>query len=117
MESCIKRVLAVYESNKVGPQRYLDTYKKYGDFINAKAEQEVTGFLKHTQNGLEDFEEWINRHTNIRNEINSMLLTVPLNMYSLDCNGLHETLKERVQRLKERLVQFCIDHNRDTNKG
>lgn len=42
----IKRVLAVYESNKIGPQRYLDYYKKYSDFMNNKADQDVTAFLK-----------------------------------------------------------------------
>ncbi len=30
---------------------------------------------------------------------------------------MHESLKDRVQRLKDRLVQYCIDHNRDTNKS
>ncbi len=117
VENYIKRVLKVYDINKIGPHKYLDTYKKYTDFVNSKADQDVNAFLKNTENQLEDFEFQINKHTNIKNEIMQLLLTVPLNLYSLDCIGLHESLKDRVQRLKDRLVQYCIDNNRDTNKS
>lgn len=112
-----QRALAVYEANKIGPQRYLDTYKKYNDFMNKKAEQDVANFLKSADNQLEDYEFQINKHSDIKHEITQLLLTVPLNLYSLECNNLHETLKERVQKLKDRIVQFCIDFNRDTNKA
>lgn len=115
-QNYVTQVLKIYEANKIGPQKYLDTYKKYADFMSHKADHEVSAFLKNADNQLEDFELQINRHTNIRNEIISMLLTVPLNFYSLECAGLHENLKDRVQKLKDRLVQFCVDHNRDTNK-
>ena len=113
----IKRVLFVYEENKVGPHHYLDAYKKFSDFMNTKAEQAVTNFLKNEENQLEDFEIEIKKHAAIKNEITLMIKTVPLNMYSLDCGNLHEMLRDRVQRLKDRLVQFCIDFNRDANKS
>lgn len=114
----IKRVMDVYEANKIGPTRYLDVYKKYADFLNNKADQDVTAFLKNeATNQLEDFEFQINKHTQIRNEILRMILTVPLNLYSLECNNLHDNLADRVLKLKDRLVQYCIDHNRETNKA
>jgi dynein heavy chain len=117
VENYIKRVLKVYESNKIGPHKYLETYKKYADFINSKADQDVNTFLKNPDNQIEDFVFQINKHINIRNEVIQLLLTVPLNLYSLDCVGLHESLKDRIQRLKDRIVLFCIDFNRDTNKS
>ncbi|CAF0812221.1 unnamed protein product [Brachionus calyciflorus] len=117
VSECIRRVLDVYESNKIGPHKYLDTYKIYSDFMTNKAEQDVTSFLKNQENQLEDFELQINRHTSIRNEIIQMILTVPLNMYSLECNSLHDNLKERVVRQKDRLILFCIETNRDINKS
>jgi dynein heavy chain len=114
----IKRVMNVYEANKIGPMRYLDVYKKYADFLNNKADQDVTAFLKNeATNQLEDFEFQINKHNTIRNEIIKSILTVPLNLYSLECNNLHSDLADRVFKLKERLVQHCIDHNRETNKA
>lgn len=113
----IRKVLGVYESNKIGPYKYLDTYKKYSDFMTPKAEQDVNTFLKNQENQLEDFEAQILRHIDIRNEMVEMLLTVPLNLYSLECNGLHENLKDRVMRQKERLVHYCIENNREINKS
>lgn len=117
VSECIRKVLSVYESNKIGPFKYIDTYKKYSDFMTPKAEQDVNIFLKNQENQLEDFEAQILRHICIRNEIVEMLLTVPLNLYSLECNGLHENLKDRVMRQKERLVHYCIENNRETNKS
>ncbi len=116
VEDFIKRVMAVYDANKIGPQRYLDVYKKYADLLNTRADQEITAFLKR-EIILEDFKIQIDKYTKIKNEITLMILSVPLNLYQLECNALHENLRDRVQRLKDRLIQFCLDHNRDTNKS
>ena len=117
VDKFIKRALAAYDVNKIGPQRYLDTYKKYSDFMNSKADQEVTNFLKNTENQLEDFEVEINKMSKIKNEVTMMMATVPLNLYSLDCSNLHENLRDRIQKLKDRLVLFCVDLNRENNKA
>ena len=117
VENFIKRVLCVYEANKIGPFRYLDIYKKYSDLINTKADQDVTNFLKNTQNELEDFEVQINKYTKIKKEISLMIVSVPLNLYQLECNIFHENLRDRIQLLKDLLVQFCVDLNRETNKS
>lgn len=115
-EMFVKRVMHVYEANKIGPHKYLETYKKFADFMNNKVDQETSAFLKNSENQLEDFERQINKFTQIKKEIILMLQSVPLNLYSIECNGLHESLKERVQKIKDRFIQFCIDHNRETNK-
>lgn len=115
-ENFVKRALTVFEANKIGPHKYLDMYKKYADFMNNKADMEISAFLRKTDNQLDDFEFQINKYSNIKREITLLIVSVPLNLYSIECNGLHESLRDRVQKLKDRLVQFCIDHNRDTNK-
>lgn len=115
-ELFVKRAIDVFEANKIGPHKYLDTYKKYADFMNNKADQEITAFLAKSDNLLEDFQAQINKYSNIKREITLLMVSVPLNIYSIECNGLHESLRDRVQKLKDRLVQFCIDHNRDSNK-
>lgn len=117
VDKAIKRVLAVYDVNKIGPHRYLDTYKKYQDFMNSKADQEVTAFLKNTENQLDDFELEINKMGKTKNEVTMMMTTVPLNLYSLDCSNLHENLRDRIQKLKDRYVVFCVDVNRENNKS
>lgn len=115
-DNFVKRAVDVFEANKIGPHKYLDSYKKYADFMNNKADQEISNFLRKTDNQLDDFEAQIKKYSNIKREITLLLVSVPLNLYSLECNGLHESLRDRVQKLKDRLVQFCIDHNRETNK-
>ena len=40
------KAMEIFKANTVGPQKYLNVYKKYADLLNNKAEQEVTAFLK-----------------------------------------------------------------------
>ena len=113
----IDRAMNVYEANRIGPVKYLDTYKKYSDLISNKAHQDVTSFLQMSQNELEDFEVQIDKYTKIKKEITVMIVSVPLNLYQLECNSFHENLRDRIQLLKDLLVQFCVDLNRETNKS
>ena len=94
----------------------METYKIYADFLTTKADQDVTAFLKEAHE-LSEFDEQIKKYTKIRDGITLTRLTAQLQLYCLECNDLHENLRERVQRLKNRLVQYCVDQNRDMNKG
>jgi len=113
----IQRALTVFEANRIGPVRYLDNYKVYNDFINTRADNEVTAFLNNKENELEDFEIQINKYSKIKKQIMLTILSVPLNFYQLECNAFHDSLVERVKNCSRRLVQFCIDHNRESNKA
>lgn len=44
-----------------------------------------------------------------------MHITVPLAMFCLDTMTLNYDLCERAQNLKDRLIQFQVEVNRDTN--
>ena len=44
-----------------------------------------------------------------------MHITVPLAMFCLDAKMLNYDLCERAQNLKDRLIHFQVDVNRDTN--
>ena len=48
--------MEIFKSNTAGPQKYLNTYKKYADLLNNKAEQEVTAFLKDSHS-IEGFKQ------------------------------------------------------------
>lgn len=50
-----------------------------------------------------------------KNEIASMHISVPLAMFCLDTMTLNYDLCERTQNLNDRLIQFQVDVNRDTN--
>ena len=40
------KAMDIFKANTLGPQRYLNVYKKYADLLNNKAEQDVVAFLK-----------------------------------------------------------------------
>ena len=44
----IQRAMDIFQSNTLGPQKYLNLYRKYTDLLNGKSDQDVTNFLgKH----------------------------------------------------------------------
>lgn len=45
-----------------------------------------------------------------------MHVTVPLAMFCLDALNLNEELCNRAQNLKNKLIQFEVDENRELNK-
>ena len=48
------QAMDIFKSNILGPQKYLNVYKKYADLLNNKAEQDVALFLKD-QHSLQGF--------------------------------------------------------------
>uniref|UniRef100_A0A673TZU4 Dynein axonemal heavy chain 3 n=1 Tax=Suricata suricatta TaxID=37032 RepID=A0A673TZU4_SURSU len=110
----VNQTFEVFQKNQVGPRKYLNVYKKYDDLLDNMAEQNITAFLKENHE-IEDFVTRISSIKKRRNEIASMHITVPLAMFCLDTMILNYDLCERAQNLKDRLIQFQVDINRDTN--
>ncbi|XP_064624417.1 dynein axonemal heavy chain 3-like [Lineus longissimus] len=110
------KAMSIFKDNTVGPQKYLNTYKKYADLLNNKAEQEVSAFLKE-RHSLQAFQAKINSYQDLKDEIALLRITVPLSMFCLDCVNLNADLCARAQKLKERLITFEVDENRDLNRG
>lgn len=52
----MNRAMEIFKNNTLGPQKYLNIYKKYADLLNNKAEQEVTAFLKESHS-IEGFKK------------------------------------------------------------
>uniref|UniRef100_A0A8C5KDB1 Dynein axonemal heavy chain 3 n=1 Tax=Jaculus jaculus TaxID=51337 RepID=A0A8C5KDB1_JACJA len=110
----VDQTFEVFKKNQVGPYKYLNVYKKYGDLLDSTAEKDITAFLKENHE-IEEFVMSINGIKKRRNEIASMHITVPLAMFCLDAMILNYDLCERAQNLKDRLIQYQVDVNRDTN--
>uniref|UniRef100_A0A8C0FZW3 Uncharacterized protein n=1 Tax=Chelonoidis abingdonii TaxID=106734 RepID=A0A8C0FZW3_CHEAB len=110
----VNKTARIFDSNVVGPQKYLNVYKKYSDLLNNSAEQDITGFLKESHS-LDDFTK-IDSLTKLKKEIASMHVTVPLAMFCLDALKLNEELCNRAQKLKNKLIEFEVDENRELNK-
>ncbi|KAK6187847.1 hypothetical protein SNE40_005782 [Patella caerulea] len=112
----IDKAMEIFKDNTVGPQKYLNTYKKYSDLLNNKADQDVTSFLKE-RHSIQAFKQKINSLQDLKDEIASLRITVPLSMFCLDCVQLNQELCLRAQKLRERLITFEVDENRDLNRG
>ena len=113
--SATKRVLAVLSKNLAGPQLYLHEYDTYQNLIDDKADEDISNFLRqhHT---LEEFEVEIKAKNAQADDIMLVRTSAPLNLFSLDCRDLNEHLKKTVKRLRDELVQYCIDDNTRLNK-
>lgn len=62
------------------------------------------------------FMQKIDGLTKLKKEIASMHVTVPLAMFCLDASKLNEELCSRTQRLKDRLIEFTVEENREVNQ-
>ncbi|XP_076804189.1 dynein axonemal heavy chain 3-like isoform X1 [Clavelina lepadiformis] len=106
----------IFKANTIGPQKYLDVYKKYADLLNNKAEMEVVQFIK-AEHTLDEFVLMINRYEKIRSEIMMLRFNIPLSLFCLNCLELNNEHADRAQRLKDKLISFQVDSNRDQNKS
>ncbi|XP_041362756.1 dynein heavy chain 3, axonemal-like isoform X2 [Gigantopelta aegis] len=112
----VDSVMEIFKNNTLGPQKYLNTYKKYSDLLNNKADQDVSAFLRE-KHSIQAFKEKITSLNDLKDEIALLRITVPLSMYCLDCASLNVELCQRTNRLKDRLVTFSMDENRELNRG
>ncbi|NWX20475.1 DYH3 protein, partial [Aegotheles bennettii] len=112
---CVNKLEKIFENNILGPEKYLNVYRKYSNLLNNNAEQDVTDFLKE-DNSLETLTEKIDSLTKLKGQIASMHVTVPLAMFCLDAVQLNEELCSRTQNLKNRLIEFAVTENRVLNE-
>uniref|UniRef100_A0A8C9NAX7 Uncharacterized protein n=1 Tax=Serinus canaria TaxID=9135 RepID=A0A8C9NAX7_SERCA len=110
----INKLEKIFESNIVGPQKYLNVYSKYSNLLNNKSRQDVSKFLEKVPS-LDALTE-IDSFTELKGEIASMDITVPLAMFCLDTLQLHEELCSRTQNLKDTLIEFEVMENRQLNQ-
>uniref|UniRef100_H3AK49 Dynein axonemal heavy chain 3 n=1 Tax=Latimeria chalumnae TaxID=7897 RepID=H3AK49_LATCH len=112
----INKSKEIFRKNTVGPKKYLNVYKKYSDLLDNKAEQDITVFLKE-KHSLQAFTKKIQSLEQLREEISSMHITVPLSMFCLDAVVLNGDLCTRAQKLKDKLVLNVVNENRELNKS
>ncbi|PAA63386.1 hypothetical protein BOX15_Mlig017039g2 [Macrostomum lignano] len=110
------RAMQAFTDNTKGPQKYLFEYKTYGDLINGKGDADVQNFLKE-RHSLLSLKKKIDDYQQLKSEVAVMRITVSLNMFTLDCVQLNQDLCARAQRLRDQLVQFEVDENREQNRS
>uniref|UniRef100_A0A3B5AK42 Dynein axonemal heavy chain 3 n=1 Tax=Stegastes partitus TaxID=144197 RepID=A0A3B5AK42_9TELE len=103
--SLISKAKDVFDNNTVGPQ-YLTVYQKYSNLLDNTAKQDVSAFLKE-KHSLTGFS---------KEEIATLRITVPLSMFCLCVGKLNADLCDRAERLKDKIVTFKVEENRELNK-
>ena len=54
----VDKAMDIFKLNTTGPQKYLNTYKKYSDLLDNKADQDVSAFLRD-KHSIEAFKKVI----------------------------------------------------------
>uniref|UniRef100_A0A671RBC6 Dynein heavy chain linker domain-containing protein n=1 Tax=Sinocyclocheilus anshuiensis TaxID=1608454 RepID=A0A671RBC6_9TELE len=108
----VNRAREIFQWNTVGPQRYLDVYKKYTDLLDR---QDILNFLK-AKHSLQGFTKKITGVQNLWTEIASLHVTVPLSLICLDAVNLNQDLCDKADHLVDLLTTFVMEENRELNK-
>ena len=108
-------------ANVAGPTAYLGLYAKYRTLLRTKtslseSENEVQQFVAGEPT-LEQYVEYIEKLTNLREEILSLRAIVPMNLVQLDAAKLHTHLADKVQKLLDYVVKSVVDMNRRKNRN
>ncbi|XP_035537407.1 dynein heavy chain 3, axonemal [Morone saxatilis] len=112
----INKAKDVFDKNTVGPKKYLNVYDKYSNLLDHSAKQEISTFLKE-KHSLDGFIKKIDGINHLWKEIASLHVTVPLSMFCLYAGKLNDDFCDRVERLKNIIITFEVEENRELNKG
>ncbi|GAA6232467.1 dynein heavy chain 3, axonemal [Lates japonicus] len=112
----INKAKDVFNRNTVGPKKYLNVYQKYSNLLDNTAKQEISLFLKE-KHSLQGFTRKIDSINHLWKEIALLPITVPLSMFCLYAGKLNEDLCDRAARLKDKIIMFEVEENRELNKG
>ncbi|KAF7668491.1 hypothetical protein LDENG_00010030 [Lucifuga dentata] len=105
----------IFHKNTVGPNKYLNIYKKYSSLLDNTAKQDITSFLRE-KHSLAEFTKKIKGFNQLWTEIASLHITVPLSMFCLYAGKLNENLCVSAKRLKDRIIMFEMEENQELNK-
>ncbi|KAL7873931.1 hypothetical protein SRHO_G00049010 [Serrasalmus rhombeus] len=112
----LSRAREIFQRNTVGPQRYLDVYKRYSNLLDNSARQEILSFLKE-KHSLQALTKRIEAVSSVWKEIAALRVTVPLSLLCLEAVSLHEDLCDRTEHLKLLLITYEVEENRQLNKS
>ncbi|XP_056593901.1 dynein axonemal heavy chain 3 isoform X3 [Triplophysa dalaica] len=108
----MNRAREIFERNTIGPQRYVDVYKTYSEALDV---QDIMEFL-NAKHSLQAFTKKISVVQNLRKDIASLHVTVPLSLFCLDAVNLNQDLCDKAGHLIDVLITFIMEENRGLNK-
>ncbi|XP_008197222.2 dynein axonemal heavy chain 3 [Tribolium castaneum] len=112
-----ERGLASFETNLIGPLKYLQNYEQYYYILNGSAEREMLSFFEVIPFPfLKDFAKKIRQYEELKKEIIFLRRSIPLNFISLECGELNDTLYKIVDDIRSYIVNYFIAENHIHNR-
>lgn len=113
----ISEGVAAFETNMVGPLKYLRTYDDYLYIINGQANKSLDEFFAiEPFPFLRDFAKRIEKYEGIKKDIIFVRRSIPLNFISLECGDFNDTMYEIIDNLRMRIVNYYIDKSHQHNR-
>lgn len=114
----INEGVAAFESNMVGPVKYLSNYEDYFYILNWEASKALDEFFKiEPFPFLKDFAKKIEMYQENKNEIIFLRRSIPLNFICLECGELNDTMYRMIEDLRLRICNYFIEQNHNHNRG
>lgn len=107
-----------FDSNLVGPMKYLENYEKYYYILNGEAEKDMLNFFETIPFPfLKDFSKKIRSYEDLKKELIFLRRSIPLNFISLECGELNDTLYTIIDDIRTHIVDYFINENHNHNRG
>ena len=122
-----ERLGEVFKCNLLGPKGYLSNYDGFKQLYNKMHSNMINQFLRKATTSepkcfedvldiLEEFREKLKELQSLQDSISQMRLFKPLNLVTLDCVNVNDTLWQEAEKLIRSLIQFQVDLNQSVNK-
>ncbi|XP_028831809.1 dynein heavy chain 3, axonemal isoform X2 [Denticeps clupeoides] len=111
----INQARETFLRNSVGPQKYLEFYRKYSGLLDNSFKEDTNSFMRE-KHSLQGFTKKIKSIEYIWDEISSLRVSVPLSLFCLDVVSLNKGLCDRALCLKDLLITHTVNENRMLNE-
>lgn len=113
----IEKGMAAFETNTVGPIKYLKTYDEFLYILNGGASKSLDDFFATEPFPyLKDFAKKIEKYQEIKQDIIFLRRVIPLNFMCLECGNLNDMIYDIIEELRMRICNYFIEQNHSHNR-
>ncbi|XP_059479374.1 dynein axonemal heavy chain 3-like [Neocloeon triangulifer] len=111
----LQAALRAVEANMAGPETYLNIYAPYLNLLDGGAERALEEFREQGPT-LKEWARYIERLQSLKVEVAALQRTAALNMVVLECGALNDLLWQRLEELRNKILDHHIAKSRAHNR-
>ncbi|CAB3363479.1 Hypothetical predicted protein [Cloeon dipterum] len=111
----LSSALTAVDANMAGSDRYLQVYAPHLCLLDGGAEKSLDRFQAQEPT-LKEWAKYIERMQSLKVEVASLQRMISLNMVQLECGGLNDLLWERLEALRNRILDHHVASSRAHNR-